>query len=73
MNPTELEQLSALCQRLGAPPAQAETMARQLLKRADQLALERKISREQAMAQLLELVIRGREGLAPEAPPAESQ
>ena len=36
---TEIEQLSQLCERLGAPPAQAAAMAAQLLKRADQLAL----------------------------------
>jgi hypothetical protein len=37
----EQEQLAQLCTRLGAPPGQASVMAAQLLKRADQLALER--------------------------------
>jgi hypothetical protein len=32
----ELEQLTELCRRLGAEPAQADAMARQLMKRADQ-------------------------------------
>jgi hypothetical protein len=47
---TELEQLSQLCQRLGAPPAQAATMAAQLVKRADQLAAERGMARESRCA-----------------------
>jgi hypothetical protein len=62
---TELEQMTALCRRLGAEPAQAATMAAQLLKRADQLAAERGIDRTAAMAYLIELVIRGRNGEAP--------
>lgn len=72
---TEHEQLAALCQRLGAPRGQAEVMAAQLLKRADQLARERGVTREQALARLLELVVQGRAGevpaeFAPPAPPA---
>ena len=47
---TELAQLTQLCERLGAPPAQAQAMAAQLLKRADQLALERSRPREEMMA-----------------------
>lgn len=54
-----------LCERLGAQPAQAETMARQLLKRADQLASERGIAREQAMKHLLDVLIHGRQGEVP--------
>lgn len=38
---TELEQLTALCERLGAPHAQAQTMAAQLLKRAGSRARRR--------------------------------
>jgi hypothetical protein len=72
---TELDQLSALCERLGASREQAPTMAAQLLKRADQLALERRIDRTTALAQLVEIVIRGRNGepppsVSPSAPPA---
>ncbi len=67
---TELEQLTELCERLGAPRAQAETMAAQLAKRATQLAAERGIAREVAMARLLEAVVKGRAGVAPENPQA---
>ncbi|MDX2185928.1 MAG: hypothetical protein SFV32_03265 [Opitutaceae bacterium] len=53
-------------------------MARQLLKRADQMAAERGIPREEAMRHLLKLVIEGSqgrtpagfEGGAPAAPPS---
>jgi hypothetical protein len=62
---TELEQLTRLCENLGAPRAQALTMAAQLAKRATQLAAERGEAREVAMARLLELVVRGRAGEAP--------
>jgi hypothetical protein len=61
----ELAQLTEACVRLGAPRRQAETMASQLLKRAGQLAIERGISREAALARLLDLVIKGRAGEAP--------
>ena len=46
----ELSQLTALCERLGAPPEQAATMASQLAKRAGQLADERGMSRDEAEA-----------------------
>lgn len=62
---TELEQLTQLCERLGAPPAQAATMAAQLLKRADQIAMERGIAREAALRGLLEVVVKGRAGEVP--------
>lgn len=62
---TELEQLTQLCQRLGAPPAQAATMAAQLLKRADQLVAERGLTREVALQGLLEVVVKGRAGEVP--------
>jgi hypothetical protein len=53
--------------QLGSPPLQAKTMARQLLKRADQISAERKISREEAMAQLLQILVEGRQGNVPPA------
>lgn len=59
---TELEQLTVLCERLGAARPQAETMAAQLLKRADQLASERRIERTAALQYLLQLVTQGRSG-----------
>lgn len=67
---TEEEQLRALCERLGATPTQAVTMAAQLLKRSAQLAAERGITREAAMAHLLNVVVKGRQGeVAGELPP----
>lgn len=68
---TELEQLTALCERLGAPAAQAKVMASQLLKRAEQQAAERGITREVAMRGLLEVLVKGRAGEVPSrfAPP----
>ena len=70
-NASELEQLTRLCEQLGAPPAQAATMAAQLLKRAAQLAVERGVTREAALARLLELLVQGRAGNVPPdfAPP----
>jgi hypothetical protein len=62
---TEMEQLAQLCERLSAPRAQAATMAAQLVKRATQLAAERGVTREAALARLLELVVQGRAGEAP--------
>lgn len=69
----ELTQLTRLCERLGATtPEQAQTMARQLLKRADQLAAERGLTREAALQHLLTIVIEGRQGNVPPGfnPPA---
>ncbi|MBX3737642.1 MAG: hypothetical protein KF715_13175 [Candidatus Didemnitutus sp.] len=68
----ELAKLTALCRSLGASTeAQADTMARQLQKRADQLAAERGLTRVAAMEHLLNLVIHGRRGETPPgfAPP----
>jgi hypothetical protein len=62
---SELDQLTKLCESLGAPTPQARTMALQLLKRAEQLAIERAIPRQDAMAHLLNLVVKGRAGEVP--------
>ena len=62
---TEQEQLTQLCEKLGAPRTQAQMMAAQLLKRATQLATERGTTREAALARLLELVAKGRAGEVP--------
>lgn len=67
---SELEQLTQLCGRLGATPSQAATMAAQLLKRADQLAVERNTTREAALKGLLEVLVKGRAG---EVPPQFAQ
>ncbi|MSU66816.1 MAG: hypothetical protein EXS38_12120 [Opitutus sp.] len=73
---TELERLSQFCEALGAPRAQAEAMAAQLLKRADQQAAERGVTCEAALQRLLDLVTQGRSGKVPEefaAPPLDSK
>ena len=57
--------LAKVCERLGASPSQAATMAAQLLKRADQLAAERGITREASLTHLLSVVVSGRKGEAP--------
>jgi hypothetical protein len=64
---TELEQLTQLCETLGAPRQQAAVMAAQLLKRAGQLAEERGIPKETALKGLLEVMIKGRAGEVPAA------
>jgi hypothetical protein len=66
----ELQQLSQLCERLGAPPAQAGAMAAQLLKRADQLAVERGRPREEMLEHLLRLLVKGSSGEVPADFPA---
>jgi hypothetical protein len=68
---TELEQLTQLCERLGAPAAQASIMAAQLLKRADQISARRGISRETALKDLLDVLVKGSAGQVPArfAPP----
>lgn len=62
---TEEEQLAQLCRQLGAGADQATTMARQLLKRADQLAAERGTAREAELRRLLELMTKGHAGEVP--------
>jgi hypothetical protein len=62
---SELAQLTEFCRKLGAPQGQAEAMAQQLLKRAEQLAAERGQTREAAMGYLLRLVTQGSAGRVP--------
>lgn len=62
---SELEQLTALCAKLGATPTQAAVMAAQMLKRAEQLARERNIDRTDALAHLINVVVSGRAGELP--------
>lgn len=64
---SDLEKVTQLCTKLGASPPQAATMAAQLLKRAEQISVERGITREAAMAQLLQILIEGRQGKVPPA------
>ncbi len=65
---TEHEQLVRLCEKMGASRDQAETMARQLSKRADQLVETRELSRVDAMTHLLKVLIKGRRGEGPDEP-----
>ncbi len=66
------DSLTRLCQRLGADEAQARTMARQLLKRSEQIAQDRGIERIEAMHHLLSLLISGSQGhTPPDFPPDE--
>jgi len=72
---SEQETVAALFRGLGATPSQAEVMASQILRRADQIAVERSQSREEALRILLEAVVKGRRGEAPDPgmmPPAEN-
>jgi len=66
MAPSEDEaRVAELFRRMGAEGEAAETMARQLLKRAAQIADERGITQVEALSELLQRVIQGREGVAP--------
>ena len=73
MSDGDIEKITVVCERLGAPRAQAVTMARQLVKRADQLSVERGIPRETALALLLQILVEGRQGNVPPgfAPPSK--
>lgn len=62
---SELEQVTRLCRSMGADEAQAQRMAEQLLKRADQIAVDRGCDRVQAMQYLLGLTMKGAQGEAP--------
>lgn len=61
----ELAQLTRVCRNLGATGDQAEAMARQLIKRAEQLTVARGMTREAAMDYLLRLVLQGNSGEVP--------
>jgi len=61
----EHAQLVLFCTRLGATPVQAEAMASQLSKRCDQWVVDRGIERTEAMATLLQMVLKGRNGETP--------
>lgn len=65
---SEHEQLVQLCEKMGAPREQAETMARQLAKRADQLVATRGMTRIAAMEYLLKVLVKGRSGEGPDEP-----
>lgn len=62
MSDDEIEKVAALFMRMGATREQANTMAAQLIKRAEQLAEERGISKLVALESLLKQVIEARHG-----------
>lgn len=73
MDDEEVGKLAALCRQLGAEEGQATTMARQLIKRSEQLADERKIDRLEALDYLLKILVEGRQGRVHEEPPPSNR
>ena len=63
MNREEIENVAKLFKNLGAEEKQAEIMAKQLLKRAEQLAQERNSSKTEELQKLLEVSIYGAQGM----------
>lgn len=61
-NDEAVMQVAELFRRMGAGEAQAATMARQLLKRARQIAQEESITEVEAAQTLLNKVIQARQG-----------
>lgn len=55
-------QVSQVFERLGASPEQALRMARQLVKRAEQLARQEEIPFLESMERLMNLSVRGAQG-----------
>ena len=55
-----LDQVALLFTQMGASPEQAPVMAKQLLKRAEQVAAEQEISKVHAVESLLKRVIGAR-------------
>ena len=62
-NKDQLEQVTILLKRLGSEESQAKIMAKQLLKRAKQIAKERGITELEALENLLKQVVEARQGL----------
>ena len=59
---SEVAEIASIFVNLGAPEKQAEVMASQLMKRAEQIALERNISKVEATESLLKQVLEARQG-----------
>ena len=58
----DVAEIASIFVNLGAPEKQAEVMASQLIKRAEQIALEREISKVEATESLLKQVLEARQG-----------
>ena len=66
MNDSEyLPEITEIVRRLGAPLGKEEIIARQVLKRAPQLARERQITEVEAVRYLLTLINSGAQGVVP--------
>ena len=59
---SEVAEIACIFVNLGAPEKQAEVMASQLIKRAEQIAQERDISKVEATESLLKQVLEARRG-----------
>ena len=62
LSSNEVAEIACIFVNLGAPEKQAEVMASQLLKRAEQIAQERDISKIEATESLLKQVLKARQG-----------
>ena len=63
MSKNETEQIAGIFRNLGADQDQAITMARQLIKRAEQLAEEKNSTKVSELQALLETAICGAQGI----------
>lgn len=64
----ESKQVAAVLVQMGADQSQALVMAKQLIKRAEQISRDQGVEKVQALARLLELVRSGRSGESYESP-----
>lgn len=63
MNPkNEIDKISQIFINLGAPKQNAEVMAKQLIKRAEQIAEEKNTSKIKELQKLLEISVLGAQG-----------
>ena len=62
LSSTEMAEIACIFVNLGAPENQAGVMASQLIKRAEQIAQERDISKVEATESLLKQVLEARQG-----------
>ena len=62
LSSNEVTEIACIFVNLGAPEKQAGVMASQLIKRAEQIAQERDISKVEATESLLKQVLEARQG-----------
>lgn len=73
MNHKEITQVAGIFKNLGANQEQATTMARQLIKRAEQLAKENNSSNIKELQTLLDTAICGAQGILKPTKKADSE